>query len=83
MKNTAIRESAAGDRKPVGDFPYQVEIVVPIRPASRQMLMAWCLGKLYRTVPSSTQPGHPARWCFATADDADFFQATFGGRMIR
>jgi len=63
-------------------FPFQVEILLPQRPATRETMHRWCLGKPYRVVPRVPQPGQLSRWLFTKADDADFFQATFGGRII-
>jgi len=78
-----IRAEPAVDlSQPDGVFRHQVEIVVPVGPAARQMLMGWCIGKQYRTVPPHPQPGTKARWCFAIADDAEFFQSAFGGVII-
>jgi hypothetical protein len=58
-------------------FPHRVEIVAPGRPAGLQTMMHWCIGKAYRVTPASPQPGKPAVWHFAEADDAEAFKAAF------
>jgi hypothetical protein len=63
-------------------FPFEVEVQLPKRAAMRETMHRWCLGKPYRMVPSAGQPGQVVRWLFTRADDADFFQATFGGKLI-
>jgi len=77
-------------RRPVGfrsdlapGFTHQVEVVTPVRPFLRETMMRWCLGKPYRIVPPVPHAGETALWCFMAADDADFFQATFGGKVFR
>jgi hypothetical protein len=63
-------------------FPFQVELIVPFNGHAHRIMTSWCVGKAHRTVPPSPQPSQPVRWCFASADDAEFFQATFGGKLI-
>src|SRR5690242_7709307 len=64
-------------------FPYQVKVLTPARRAAREIMTRWCLGKPYRVWPSPPQAGEIALWCFMTPDDADFFQATFGGKLTK
>lgn len=63
-------------------FPFEVEVALPQRPAARETMHRFCFGKPYRVVPPLARPGDKVRWLFTRADDADFFQATFGGRLL-
>jgi hypothetical protein len=79
----AIRQPLGFRSDAATGFRYRLEVVTPVRPNLRETMMRWCLGKPYRIVPPVPHAGETALWCFMAADDADFFQATFGGKVIQ
>jgi len=68
---------------PSRSFAHQEEVIVPRRAATLETMKRWCLGKPYRVIPPTPQLGETARWCFATAEDAEFFQDAFGGKITK
>jgi hypothetical protein len=46
------------------------------------IMLGWCIGKCYRSRPVTSPSSALMRWCFAEIDDAEFFQATFGGTRL-
>ncbi len=61
-------------------FPYQVEITIP-EPRTLLIMQGWCTCKRYRTRMFVSSSETPMRWCFAEKDDAQSFQAAFGGTI--